>query len=147
MSYASLMETDQYAIYHKYSASWAPVSGEAKLQLLDRATRAIDRLAYSGCKASSGQVNAFPRRGQNTVPQEIIEACMEIALAYADGVDANQEFLALNLTTHAVGSIREERNVNMSPRMLACGIPSYEAWVLLEPFLENRTSFALRRAT
>ena len=74
---------------------WDSATSEERLKALLMATRIIDRLNYFGSKVSESQEHQFPRTdGSNydsTVPQQIKDACCEIALALLDGVDVNIE--------------------------------------------------------
>lgn len=80
-------------------------------------------------------------------PERIKQACFEIAIAYADGVDMNKEYRLLSKTTHGYGPLRQQRDTSMVEWYIPMGIPSFEAAQLLAPYLDLSTDVALERVS
>jgi hypothetical protein len=96
-SYATLSEAEVYLASHPFYSVWDAAGSEAQEQALIRATKAIDRLPLSGAKYDSDQTLEFPRvpeeyisvdpwplevaEDYSEVPQRVIDACCEEALA------------------------------------------------------------------
>ncbi len=99
------------------------------------ATRAIDRLNFQGDKAAPGQQNQFPRGIDVTTPDAIKNATCELALAYLAGKQLDDEFEAQKYAHEAFMGVKASKDTGYRPEHLINGIISYEAWLLLKPFL------------
>lgn len=74
-----------------YASSFAAATSDNQKRALVEATRVLDRLPWTGTKTVAGQALAWPRTGvtladgtavdPNTIPQPIIDAAYELALA------------------------------------------------------------------
>lgn len=74
-----------------YSAILTAASSDDQKRALVESTRILERQQYNGAKTIAGQALAWPRTGvtradgtavdPNAIPQEIIDACYELALA------------------------------------------------------------------
>ena len=94
---------------------------------------------------SPGQLLEFPRNGKNQVPQDIIAACCECALAFLDGVDPEIEMQNLNRTSQGFASARETYDPSVINMAFRHGIPSLVAWVFLLPYLQDPFDVTIRR--
>lgn len=118
------LDTDNYDV--------APPAKRTKALTL--ATRAIDRLNFQGDKAVPGQQYQFPRGNDSVVPTAIKNATCELALKYLDDVVLDQEFDAQNVAFEAFMGIKTSYN-DFAKEHLINGIVSFEAWLLLKPYL------------
>lgn len=145
-NYITEAEATAYILANKLNRnSWttAPI-GDRNIALT-MATRAIDRLAYIGEKVDPDQTNEFPRGTQTSVPQDIEDACAELAFAFIDGRDAEMEFDNLALSASNFGSVSTTSNRRTYRAHIAAGIPSFEAWVLLLPYMRPQNTFDVVR--
>lgn len=59
---------------------WDDASDSIKQRALNQATKYIDSFTYNGEKKVSTQDKQFPRKGQDTVPEEVKDACFILTL-------------------------------------------------------------------
>lgn len=59
---------------------WADADATTQEQALSEATRVIDSLTYDGKPSSEGQESEFPRNGSTSIPKEVKDATLELAL-------------------------------------------------------------------
>ena len=139
MIYATLVYADDYFATRLHTDAWDELDPVDRTKALTMATRDIDNLTYTGCKADPLQTLEFPREGQVDVPDEVRIACCEIALKYAEGCDPEQEFEAACSTSQKYAGV----SVNYDRSTIAAHVSAYilslKAWNLIKPFLrENR---------
>lgn len=103
---------------------------------LIRATRALDRLfgqRFTGTKTLSTQALQFPRNGATTVPQEVLDATVELAVMIESGTNLYaQPDPLLKSESVSVGDISETRtyrDTGYSTNFL------YKLEVILSPYL------------
>jgi len=126
---------------------WDNSSGADKYKSLIMATRAIDNLNFSGVKTLSTQELEFPRGGDTTTPQAILDACCEIALTLLDGVDPDLEFENLKMVSQGYANVRSTYDVSIAGEHVKVGIPSITAWRLILPFLRDTETINLSRVS
>jgi hypothetical protein len=168
-AYADIPTAQAYFDGRLNTQAWDMATPEDQGKSLIQATRAIDRLNFTGLRSydnnqrlaginedgtlfgsiillpEGGQPLEFPRNGDTTVPSDVIAACCECALALLDGVDTELEMQNANRTHQGFASVRETydpRVVNMAFRH---GIPSMIAWNLLLPYLQDPCDVTIRR--
>jgi hypothetical protein len=124
---------------------WTNASSNDRLVAVRNATQAIDRLQYKGAKADSAQTNQFPRDTDTVVPDAIKSACAELAYCYLDGVVQEDAFDNLTVTSRKFASVSITSKDKASQPHIAAGIPSYEAWVLLLPFMTDLSGVVVER--
>lgn len=95
MSYSTITEADQYIAEHYLSTDsqrllWEELSDEDKQVLLNQAFDVIEALPLTGHKTDVAQPYAFPRCPDKCVPQEVVNAEIELAFKLSDG-DASDE--------------------------------------------------------
>jgi hypothetical protein len=97
--YADVADADAYldAALHG-QADWDALDDDAKARALVTATRTLDRQAWRGEKTDPAQALAWPRTGtgvagveDNAVPQGVVDASIELALALAQGSEVQNE--------------------------------------------------------
>jgi len=97
--YADIGEADLYLAASTHPVAWPTASAEDKSKALVTATRILDRQKWLGEKyLTTGQALAWPRSGtgvdgveDDVVPQNIIDASIEMASALLDGSDLQTE--------------------------------------------------------
>ena len=147
-SYIDRIEAQAYFDGRLNTSAWDDTTDDGeKDKALIMSTRIIDRLNYLGCKAVEAQELQFPRGADTVVPQDVMDATAEIALALLDGVDPDLEYENLFMTSQGYGGIRSsfDRRVK-SPHLLA-RVPSFAAWTLLHPYLRDGLSIELHRTS
>jgi len=129
------------------SGVWDRSTNNDKEAALIMAARAIDKLNIAGDKNDSGQSLQFPRNDDVDVPVEVEYAAYEVAIAFLDGYDKDQEIETLGVLSETYSGVRttyDEHYVNEHKR---AGIPSAEAWDYLKPFLRDPTLLKVSRVS
>lgn len=116
-----------------------------KQKALTHATRILERLNYAGDKTAAGQEFQFPRYPDTEIPQDVKDACAELALSLLDGVDPDLEFENLRLTQQSMGSAKSTYDRSSAVEHIAAGVPSVAAWRLIRPYLRDPYSIELAR--
>jgi hypothetical protein len=116
-----------------------------KFKALTHATRILERLNYKGAKTDTLQSYQFPRSPDTEIPQDMQDACCELALSLLDGVDPDLEFENLRLTQQSMASAKSTYDRSTVVEHIAAGVPSISAWRLLKPYLEDTNSVNLVR--
>lgn len=160
-SYATIDDANAYFASQRSAVTiaWTSATLADQQASLYEATAAIDRLLFTGVKTNeyNQSVNGgdlavqnleFPRNGDTVVPDDIVNACCECAKAFLDGVDIDQEIRRSRVESQGFASVRQsyQRNASPLPWILA-GIPSYQAWQLLQPYLADPRAIRRIRTT
>lgn len=145
MSYADRLYGDDYFSRRLWTQAWDEASSEDQVKALHHATEIIDALNFVGDKADEEQENQFPRGDDTEVPEQIKKACCLIALSLLDGAEPNKDFENLFKTSHGFGGVRSTYESSLVAEHLASGVPSYDAWKLLFPFLRDPSAIKLHR--
>ena len=135
--YANVAYGDAYFAERLRSTAWTDATAADKLIALKQATRAIDTLNFAGFKHDELQVPQFPRGNDTVVPDAILQANCELAIALLDDVDPNLEIENLSLARQGMSDARIERDTSFAHEHIRAGIPSLQAWILLTPFLRD----------
>lgn len=170
-SYSSLSDATAYFASRMYSVIWSQSAIVSQQQSLNDATRIIDRFAYRGLptRESCGcpscghekwhwgnhweQKHTWPRIGiyldlvpvdPHKVPDQIVEAQYEIALALLKGFDPEREMRNASVVSRGYSSVRVAYNPNLVQDYLRWGVPSGAAWNLMLPFLNMDQDVAVR---
>lgn len=143
--YASSAEADTYFATRLNASPWDDASSGNKAKAVTHATAIIDRLNFLGEKTVSTQANQFPRNDDTTIPQDIQDACCEIAKALLDGVDPEIEIENLSMTQMQYGPAKTSYDRSRLPEHIAHGVPSGVAWRLLKPYLRDASAVTLMR--
>ena len=167
--YLTADDAEAYFLGKFSSESWDDASEEQKTKALIEATNRIDRLNFTGLRTadynvntaavrndscfsisyppdgSPGQVLEFPRNGNDTVPQDILAACCEIAYALLDGIDPEIEMQNANTTSQRFSALAETYDADIVLFAFKHGIPSLTAWNYLVPYLADPFSLSLKR--
>jgi len=114
---------------------------------LTMATKIIDRLNYRGDKYDADQVNQFPRGDDTTIPDDIGNACFEIALALLDGVDPQLEGENLGMTSQGYANVRSTYDREVPVPHIVAGVPSLTAWRFIVPYLCDTGYFNIMRSS
>lgn len=145
-NYATAAEGDAYFATRLRTRAWDEATSGDQDKALAMATRIIDQLNFLGTKTEEEQENQFPRDDDDTVPTAIRDACLEIALALLDGVDPGKEYENLFKTSNSYGGVRTTFDTDVAPAHVVAGVPSFDAWKLLLPYLRDPKAIKLRRA-
>lgn len=134
-SYCTAEQATAYFDKHLHAAAWTAATDTQRAAALAQATRIIDRQAYRGTKTHPDQARAFPRYPANEVPQAVIDATCEVALALLDSGDSPRRKLqAEGVTAVSIGSVSESYAPGAG-RELGAGLQSNDARELLRPWL------------
>lgn len=153
--YADIDTADVYLGAALHAGSWDSLGNddETKGRALVTATRLIDRQPWVGEKTgvSPAQALAWPRSNTgitgvdaDVVPDNIVTACMELALALVDGSEVqNQQTTAERIRSMSAGSVsisnfRGIDNPTRFPQIVQ---------ELLSPFLGGSSPFFVSKAT
>ncbi len=135
MAYATLQEFQDYVDGFVIDTDdYDEAMPNQRQKVLNIATRSIDRLNFEGDLAVPTQPNQFPRKGDTLVPTAIKNATCEIALVLLT-TTLDEEADKLSMSHDAFLAIKTSRDTNAVSENIVNGIVSYEAWLLLKPFL------------
>lgn len=121
--------------------------GSETYKSIAMATKIIDRLNYRGSKTASTQANEFPRGEDTDVPDDIKQACFEIALALLDGVNPDLEAENLGMIAQGYANVRSTYDRSVPAPHISAGVPSITAWRYLVPFLRNPQEVSINRTS
>lgn len=145
--YGTIALANSYFQYKLNKDSWDNATTIDKQSALVEASRAIDRLNFSGDKADEDQELEFPRDEDTVVPKSITFAAYEIALKLLDGIDPETERDNLSNTSQGFGQVRVNYDRGFVPLHIANGIASSQAWNLLLPYLRDSNAVTIRRGS
>ena len=145
--YLSYSEAQAYFDERLSSEAWDEASTTDKTKALKMATKAINKLYFSGELTDSNQINAFPRGGDTVVPQDILDATCEIAIVLLDGFDEEIEKANLAAVSQGVGDARATYAPELVRSHIVAGIASGKAWNLLKPYLRDPYEFEVSRVS
>jgi hypothetical protein len=123
------------------SDAWDAASPQLRGTAITNATSIIDRLRFVGCKTDENQENQFPRGGDTTVPQDVKNACAEIANALLDGKDPELEFENQRMTSQKYSDTQSTYDRTSYDVHILAGVPSVTAWRFLLPYLRSDRDF------
>lgn len=146
-NYNSSAEVDTFMLLRLRTGPWDNATGADKNAALSMGTSIIDRLLFLGSKTVITQVNEFPRDPDTVIPQDIKDAHSLIILALLDGRDPEIEFENLSLTVHKYAQITSEYDRTQLPPHILAGVPSFEAWTILKPYLRDGSQISLQRVS
>ena len=145
--YASLDYAEDYFENIVNADEFTDAPAELQLRYLNNATLLIDTLGYIGAPLPDNETGReFPRNIHNgEIPDAIKQACCDIALALAIGIDPNEAALSGHVLkeTYAKASITYSGKV---PDYLQYGIPSLAAWLKLKPYLNYAQTVKLLKS-
>lgn len=145
--YITVVDADTYFSTRLNSEVWDLASNEDKEKAIVTAGKAIDRLNFTGSMTSASQSHQFPRDDDTVIPDDVKEACCELAYALLDGVDPELEYENLNMTTQTFGSTRSSYDRTNKPVNVLAGIVSIVAWRLLLPYLRDPQIVGISRVS
>lgn len=145
----STSDANDYFTTKLHVKFWTNASEDNRQRSLYEATRIINRLSYIGTKADSSQEHEFPRTidclTQTEVPQDILDACCEIAYALLSGIDVQKEYEKIQMHSKTFQSIQTTYDRQSIPRHIVSGVPSLTAWTLLLPYLKDSQEIRINR--
>jgi hypothetical protein len=145
MSYATLAEAYTYAYGLLRGTPFTTASDGDRQKALDEATSRIDALTYNGEKTDVDQVNQFPRDEDTEVPDDIKNACTEIAIKLLDGYNDDLEFEDQRIIQSKIGSLSTFHDRSSPSLHKIAGIPSIIAWRLLLPYMVDPREVRINR--
>ena len=152
-AYGTYLEGDAYFANRLHVLAWGEAASAQKTIALSEASMRIDRLRFSGIAVSDSQDLEFPRYygddpdGTEVTPDEIQNACFELAYVLLDGAEPDLEFENLGVAGHRYSSVGITNQPNANLDHTSAGIPSATAWRFLMPFLADSKGIQLNRVT
>lgn len=146
-NYNTVTEVDTFMALRLRTSSWDNASGGDKNAANSMATGIIDRLNFLGERTVALQDNEFPRDEDTDVPQTIKDAHSLIVLALLDGKEPEMEFENLTLTKHKYAQVLSEYDRSQLPPHILAGVPSFEAWTILRPYLRDGSRISMARVS
>ena len=157
-AYGTYTEGDTYFANRLYVSAWTEATNANKTIALAEASMRIDRLKFSGILVADDQDLEFPRyyldydgtddvpEGDEEIPDDIQNACFELAFALLDGKDPDLELENLTVLNHRFDKIATGKSGQILQHVLA-GIPSVMAWHYLLPYLTSGRTLKLNRVS
>lgn len=156
-----------------HASAWENAATSDRQKALKQASALLDTLVYAGERAAAytarlaqvaagtcpvdeaaiaaaglTQEHAFPRGTDTVIPTALKNACCLIAYALlVDGVNVEEEFATLGIESEGHSSIRVNYQRDRVAPHVAAGIPSFEAWKLIVPFLGDTGELRLNRVS
>jgi hypothetical protein len=146
-SYMTEAEATAYFVNILNTEAWDDASSPDREAALNMATVAMDRLNYRGEKNDPDQDNQFPRGEDTVVPDDIKEACADIALRLLDGVDPEIEFENLSMVSQGYSNVRSTYDRSVPPEHQVAGILSIVAWRKMKPYLRDHLTMNFHRTS
>lgn len=143
--YATIEEAQAYFDMRFNTSAWDVASEGDQTKALSHATLIIDRLTYAGELTDPAQKNKFPRDGDTAIPEQIIYATAEIALALLDGIDPDIEYSNLKMTSQTYSKVQSTYDRSSAQPHVLAGVPSAVAWQYIMPYLLDTTNITLYR--
>ena len=171
--YGTVNESLEFFDCRLHADSWENSPASDREKALKQASHMLDRLSWTGERntsyvvrqaqiAASGcvtdeqaildagltQQHAFPRGSDTVIPQALKEATFLIGYELLiNGADVNADFNTLNIEAEGHSSVRVNyQRDRMLPHIVA-GIPSFEAWQLIHPYLQAAGEIELTRVS
>ena len=130
-SYCTIEYADECFSGRLHAERWGETSDADKEKALRQATKEIARQLLKGRKATDPQELAFPRHPDTEVPEPVIEACCEIALALLErGNSQRRKLQQEGVQSFSLGNMSETYTPGAGR-----GLLSQEAKELLRPWL------------
>ena len=145
--YASLTEAFTYFSERYDNQLWLSSEDTIRTRALKTATRLIDRLNFLDDKTEAEQENEFPRGTDTDVPDDVKNACCEIAYALLDGRDPDFESEFNNASALSIGSVKLSKDIESVPLHVWYNIPSSIAWSYLTPYMVNPHELRIERVS
>jgi hypothetical protein len=146
-NYGTIALADAYFALRLETDVWDNAVVADRTAALTMATAAIERLNFAGEVETLGQEFQFPRTDDTEIPQDILDATYLCALALLDGVDLELEQEMTGVTSDAYSGVRTTYDSYSRQDHIKAGIPSYEAWMILLPYLRDPQEVILRRVS
>lgn len=147
MSYNTVTTANDFFEARLVKPSWENATSGNKTKALNMAYSILEKLNYLGEKAEEDQDSEFPRGDDTDVPTAILEAEALIAAALLDDFDIEQERNNLSMILHRYGQVTTSYDRSELPLHIIAGVPSYEAWLLLKPFIRDVNEIKLSRVS
>lgn len=144
-TYVTASEVDAYASERLNSRAWDTASASNRTKAILQATRTINRLNFSGERTGEDQELEFPRNGDEDIPQDIKNACCEVVIALLGGADTERRAEQQKVTSRRYASVGTSYDPRIVSEHAAAGIPSYEAWMFLRPYLADPSGVSISR--
>jgi len=153
--YADRTYADAYFAQRLDTTTWDAATTATKDKALAQATSMIDRLPLVGEKCDDTQARAFPRDldtgcadGSGDVPDEVVQACCELARALLEGLTLEALATQSNVQSESVGDA--SKTYGSARGQLGVlddnyGLPSTAAAQLLAPWLADDNAIDLVR--
>lgn len=170
--YSTRAEADTYFNERLHSNLWAASTVSDRNVALIQASRIIDDLDFKGLKnaaylvwlplkdqvltdanklainvAGATQALEFPRGVDTVIPDDIKEACNEIAFALLDGREPDADLEGLQQVSQGFSSVRTTYTRAYLPEHLVNGVPSATAWRSLKRYVKDKAGVRISRVS
>jgi hypothetical protein len=146
--YADSIYAAEYFAERMGTTAWDSASVADRNKALKHATRLIDSCEFVLEKTDETQDHEFPRDGDLYVPEEVLQACCEVALELLKGrLPEEMSISKAGVTSESIGDTSRSYDANgaLAPLGMAAGLPSIRAAQLLRKWLVDETEIDLLR--
>lgn len=146
MSYNTVDTANEYVTGHYLSSDearlrWEALSTEDRQVLLNKSFDVIEGLPLTGRKTHTDQPNQFPRCPDEEVPEVVLQAEVELALALSDtelaeSIRDYRRMVDYGISSYSIGNFSETiLSYQKNSLQMRYGLISDEAERLLNPWL------------
>lgn len=146
MSYTTVDYANTYFAQKLHTEAWDEADTPTQTKALSHSTLLLNRLNYIDDKTNSLQVDQWPRFKATVIPDDIQQACCELALSLLDGIDPDLELKNLSNTKEEFGQVKSTFDRSQLTEHILAGVPSITAWRLVLPWLRDSRTVTLVRA-
>lgn len=165
-SYNTLDSANVYFGNRLFTAAWSNAIPDNQQAALNQAYAIINKFQYVGIKTAlvldptgnTPQDGEFPRSyiilegislDPNAIPEDILTAECEIAIALLKGIDPEMEIRGARITTRSLAGVRATYDSHNLPENIENGVPSAIAWSFLLQYFDTSHSrnIAVRRSS
>lgn len=152
-SLSTIDDANSYFAKKLHVGAWTDALTDTKQKALNEATQIIDRFNYVGHKTEADQDHEWPRShvkirrlrlDETVIPNDILFAQYEIALALLNGIDPEREIRNARVTSRGYSSVRTTYDPRSIPEHTTFGVPSALAWSYLSTYLDRGSRGIIR---
>ena len=146
VTYVTLAEAETFFNNRLIDSAWDDATNDNRSKALNMSASALNRLNYAGKRNSLTQVHPFPRDDDSVIPQIMQDACCLVAAKFLDDFTIDQLRDEARFKIQGYSTVKTTYKDGDLPHYMS-GIPSAEAWDMIQPFLRQVDTIQLNRSS